>query len=335
MRWGIATSSVSGRAICNVVIVMRWLLLLFFLFTSIGCGQSVEEPLRIVSSPWPGYEPLYLARDLGYLKQRNIKLIELPSSNVTYEAFRNGSADVATLTFDETATLLAQGRHLRILAVMDVSNGGDAVVVRPEITSLSELKGKRITMVNIPLGAYLLQRMLDSAGLTADEVLLSTSPEDKHLRLYQEQKIDAAVTFEPYKSKLIEEGAHVLFDSSMMPNEIFDLLVVNDKAFRKHREALCDLVMQWNRAIEYVYQYPEDAAKRMAGRLAMTPDAFLKAMSGLYYPTPEENYIMLGGDSPRLIHDVKNAMDIMVKEGMLIKEVDIASAIDPSFQECL
>jgi len=69
----------------------------------------------IVSSPWAGYEPLYLARDLGYLKDPSVRITELPSSNLNMQAFVNGSADVSTLTLDETLTLLAKGRKLRIL----------------------------------------------------------------------------------------------------------------------------------------------------------------------------------------------------------------------------
>src|SRR5512135_2890896 len=84
-----------------------------------GC-QPPAEPLRIVSSPWPGYEPLYLARDLGYLKETSVRITELPSSNLNMEAFSNGSTDLSTLTLDETLTLLAKGQKLRILLVMDI-----------------------------------------------------------------------------------------------------------------------------------------------------------------------------------------------------------------------
>jgi hypothetical protein len=59
-----------------------------------------------------------------------VQFTELPSSNLTLEAFSNGSADIATLTLGETLTLLAQGRRLRILAVMDISNDADAVMIR-------------------------------------------------------------------------------------------------------------------------------------------------------------------------------------------------------------
>ena len=41
-----------------------------------ACKPPIES-LRIVSSPWPGCEPLFLARDLGYLKP-NVTTHEIP-----------------------------------------------------------------------------------------------------------------------------------------------------------------------------------------------------------------------------------------------------------------
>lgn len=93
-----------------------------------SCSESPPEPLRIVSSPWPGYEPLYLARDLGYFGNNRVNLFELPSADINMESFRNGSIDLATLTLDEAIELLRDGIKLRILLVMDFSNGADAVL---------------------------------------------------------------------------------------------------------------------------------------------------------------------------------------------------------------
>ena len=105
-----------------------------------GCSEPPVEPLRIASSPWPGYEPLYLARDLNYFDQKKITLFELPSSDITMESFRNHSTDLATLTLDETLELIHDGKKLRILLVMDISHGGDAALARPPINDIKDIK---------------------------------------------------------------------------------------------------------------------------------------------------------------------------------------------------
>jgi NitT/TauT family transport system substrate-binding protein len=318
----------------SVVVVVKGFLLVMVLGL-VSCSKPPAKPLRIVSSPWPGYESLYLARDLGYFDQADVRLIELPSSNTTLEAFSNGSADIATLTLDETLTLLSRGRHVRILGVMDISNGADAVMARPEIETLADLKGKRVTIVNIPLGVYMLNRTLAAAGLSASDVTILTLPEDKHEKAYLAGKTDVAITFEPFKTRLADAGAHVLFDSSRIPNEIFDLLIVNEDTYVNRRTELCKLVQQWNRALEYMDENPTKAASRMAKRLDMEPDAFLESLKGMVLPSREENVRLLGGKSPAILPPAKRLEEIMRNEHMLPAAVDISSAIDPQFQECL
>ncbi len=300
----------------------------------VGCSEGPREPLRIASSLWPGYEPLYLARDLGYLDAAHFRVNELPSSNITMEAFRNRSVDIATLTLDETLTLLSEGRRLRILLAMDVSNGGDAVVARPEIQTLADLKGKRIAIVNIPLGVYMLSRTLEVAGLEPSDVKVLPMPEDSHEKNYRQGKIDAAITFDPFKTRLIGAGAHVLFDSSKIPNEIFDLLLVDEEVYSARRDELCELARQWYRTYDYVRANPDEAAARMGRRLGVDAKTFAGMMAGLVVPTRAENARLLGGAHPAILVPAQRLLEVMRREHLLAGEAEIESAIDPGFQQC-
>ena len=299
-----------------------------------GC-QPPAEPLRIVSSPWPGYEPLYLARDLGYLKETSVRITELPSANITAEAFSNGSADIATLTLDEALALQAKGQKLRILMVMDISNGADAVVAKPGIKSLADLKGKRLGVENIPLGAYILSRVLDISGLKATDINVIPMPEDKHEKAYLQGKIDAAITMEPYKTKITKAGAHVLLDSSQIPDEIFDLIVVREDIYQTRRDDLCHLTKQWFRTLDYVQANQQDAYTRMGKRLSMDAEAFRTILAGLKVPSRQENRLLLGGNAPTLLVPARRLADIMQRSHMIPGPVDIAAGIDPSFASCL
>ncbi len=319
----------------SLLVAVVPLMAIAILFSVTACTKPPAEPFRIVSSPWPGYEPLHLARDLGYFDDNAVRLIELPTSNTTLEAFSNGSADIATLTLDETLTLLSQGRNVRVLTVMDISNGGDAVLARPEIKTLADIKGKRITIMNIPLGVYMLARLLDAAGLQREDVEVITLPEDKHEKAYVANKTDVVITFEPYKTRLQEAGAHVIFDSSKIPNEVFDLLLVREDTYLSRREELCAFVNEWYRALDYMEEHPKDAASRMAQRLKMKPEEFLVSMKGMFFPDRSENKKLLGGAMPELIRISMHLEEIMLQEKMISKRVDIKSAIDPGFQNCL
>jgi len=316
------------------IVLSKTLVVLITLSIFTSCSKPTKAPLRIASSPWPGYEPLYLAQDLGYFDVETVNLFELPSSDIARESFRNHSSDLATITLDETLKLLHGGTKLKILLIMDISNGGDAVMVGPEIKELHDIKGKRISIINIPLGLYMLNRLLTKAGVDRSDVEVFQMAESKQLQFYKEGKADVVITFDPVKTRLADEGLHVLFDSSDIPNEIFDMLVVHDDVFNDRQEEICGVVSQWYKALEYIDSNKVDAAKRITRRLNMDTTQFDNMMSGIVLPTREDNIHLLSGNTPGLIKSVTLLSKIMVDGKQLSQPVDASGAIDSDFAQC-
>jgi len=304
-----------------------------FLFLS-ACGESQQERLTISSSPWPGYEPLYLARDLGYFGN-NVKLFELPSSDITMESFRNGSSDIASLTLAETLDLLQDGIKLRILLILDISNGGDAVMAKPEIKKLSDIKGKRISIVNTPLGLYMLNRLLDKTGLQRNEVTVFPMSETHQESFYKDDKADIVISYDPVKSNLSSLGMHVLFDSSDIPNEIFDLLVVHEDVYQKRFNEVCGIARQWFKTLDYIKSNNKNAVEHMGKRLGVDASTYHEMMKGLIIPSMQDNNKLVGGDKPGLLGPAKKLAKIMLKEKQLFKNIDASVALDKKFMECV
>jgi NitT/TauT family transport system substrate-binding protein len=304
-------------------------------FLLAACDSAPREALRVSSSPWPGYEPLYLARDLGYLNPKHVNLFELPSADINMESFRNRSADLSTLTLDEALELMHDGIKLRILLVMDVSNGADAVLARPEIKNLADLKGKRIATSNIPLGFYMLNRTLEAAGLSRSDVEVLPMSESKHEQFYREGKVDAVVTMEPYSTNIANLGAKRLFDSSRIPNEIVDLMMVHEDVYQARRTEVCALVRQWFRSLDYIRAQPKDAAQRISRRLKVQESEYHAMVRRLSFPSRADNLRMLGGEKPALLDTAHKLMAVMQREKQLSGPVNPALAFDPAISDCL
>ena len=307
----------------------------FVLLLLTACTENQQEKLTISSSPWPGYEPLYLARDLGYFDSNKVKLFELPSSDITMESFRNHSTDLASLTLDETLELIDDGTKLRILLIMDISNGGDAVMAKQSIKKLSDIKGKRISIVNIPLGQYMVNRLLDKAGLESKDVEIFPMPETHQEKFYQDGNADLVLTFDPVKSRLEKQGMHVIFDSSDIPNEIFDLLVVHEDVYMKRFNDICLIGKQWFKTLDYIKNNNKAAATRMGKRLGVTTIEYNEMMKGLIVPSFEESKKLLAGENPGLLKPAINLASIMLKEKQVSKIVDARVALDHNYMECV
>lgn len=310
-----------------------FLLLCIPLLSSCGNKETVAA-LRIASSPWLGYEPLYLARDLGYLKE-GVSVLELPSADVSLESFRNHYADMATLRLDEALELMSNGTKLRILFVMDSSNGADAVMARPGIRTLADLKGRRVAVENYPLGAYMLNRTLGAAGLKPKDIQAVPAPESRHLEMYNEGRADVFITLEPFKSQLAVKGAHSIYDSSQIPNEIFDVMVVHEDVFQARRKEVCEIVRQWYRTLSYMKQVPAVANSSIARRLGVSTEEYQSMSNGITIPAREENLRMLGGKLPAIMTAAGKMNEVMLKEGLLKRSVDIRQALDAGVEDCI
>jgi NitT/TauT family transport system substrate-binding protein len=296
-----------------------------------NCTPETNIPLRIGSNLWTGYETLYLARDLGYYNDKPIRLVDYPSGTEQVRAYRNKEIEGAGLSIDQALVLAATQENIRIIAIMDVSNGGDVILGKPEFTDMKALKGKRVGVESTALGAFFIARALEKNDMTAKDIQIVSLELTEHDRAYKDGKVDAVVTFGPARIKLLEAGAKLLFDSSQIPGEIVDTLAVSTEAIANSPETIQALVDGRFRALDYFEKNPKDAATRMAKRTKVTPEQILEAFKGLSQPNLQANQKLLDKSDPALINGMTKLVKIMVENKLLPKTIDPASILDDRF----
>ncbi len=309
----------------------RYLLMVVLLLVSGGCSRSLDEPLRVGSNIWPGYESLYLARSLGLYPKQSIHLVELPSATTVIQAITTGALDAACLTLDEVLAARARGVDLQVLLVMDVSAGGDVLLARPPIQSLDQLRGKTIAVENTAVGAILLDGALQTAGLQPEDVILKFAGVDEHESVYLSGTVDAVVTLEPVRSHLLAQGAIQLFDSRQIPDRIVDVLVARHEVTTGYGPRLRELVRAHFAALAYRHGHPEDANQRTAPIYGVRPEQMKNLFEGLEIPDLAENRWLLNGDPPPLEETARELIVVMHRAGLLRDGVKISGMIEPDF----
>jgi NitT/TauT family transport system substrate-binding protein len=294
-----------------------------------ACLQDPAPPLSVGTIVWPGYEPLFLARALGYYDEQPIQFIEYPSATEVIRGFESGAIDAATLTTDEVLRLAVNEQEPRIVLAMDSSFGADAILASNEFGELKDLRGHRIGAEPNALGAYMLMRGLETAGLTKTDVHVVP------LRIFETEEalskgeVDAVVTFEPYRTRLLAAGAHTLFDSRRIPGEIHDVLCVRKRLLARSNPPLQSLVDGWFRALDYLHHDPSDAANRMATRQELSPEQFLSALQGIRIQSRAESEALLHATDPALGDSLRNLADVMLEHGLLRGPVETGPLLDP------
>lgn len=312
---------------------LRGLLALALVVALTSCFGPPSTPLRIGANLWTGYETLYLARDLGELEGKPIRLIDFPSGTEEVRAYRNHEIDGAGLSIDQVITLADTQGDIRIIAIMDYSNGGDVMLARPGLTTMRDLKGKRIGVESTALGAFFLGRALELNDMTPQDVKAVSLELIDHEAAYKAGRVDAVVTFGPARIDLLKAGAIQLFDSTMIPGEIVDTLAASTQAIADNDENLQALVAARFKALDYFHSNPADATRRMARRTQVKPEEMLEAFSLLEQPSLEENVALLSQRDPSLVTSMTNLIRVMHQSGLITKEMDPASLLDPRFVE--
>lgn len=259
-----------------------------------ACLMPRAEPLRIGANLWPGYSPLRLAEATGTLPRDVARVLDFPSSSTVLTALRNGAIDAAALTLDEVILLAANQQAPRIILVFDFSDGADAIIARADIDRLESLRGRRIGVETEALGAYLVGRALGRRGLGLDEVEIVSLPLDWHETAFAKGEVDAVVTFDPVRSRLLALGGRQLFSSAEIPGEVVDVLVVRDDVLSRRSSDLLAVVKAHFAGRSQVLAAPDEAARRLGARAGGDPAAYRAAMALMRLPDAAANRVLLG-----------------------------------------
>ncbi len=127
---------------------------------------------------------------------------------------------------------------------------------------------------------------------------------------------------------LVAAGASKLFDSTQIPGEILDVLVVRKEYLEKNPDVVLTLVTSWFEALEYQRQYPEVAAQFAAQRQNISTQAFMDSLGGLQFAGVEENSKLFSNQAQELKAKIKNVEAVMLQHEFIRAPIDSTTIID-------
>lgn len=288
-----------------------------------ACSDDHAPTLLLGTNIWTGYEPLYLARNLGLFDDHEIRLVEYISASEVIRGFTNKSIDAAALTLDEALLLKQRGLDIKIILVTDISDGADTIIGRANDHSLADLKGSRIGVESSALGAYFLTRALEENGMTRDDVQIEHLHVHEHEAAFLSGEVDAVVTFEPARTNLLLNGGKELFTSRQIPGEIVDVIVVSGDIIDHQADHISLLINGWFEALHYLQSNPLDAARIIDLRQKIGPEKVIESYGGLKLPDRSENIEFLLGETATLKDIAERLQQVMVTQALYDSPVAI------------
>lgn len=297
-----------------------------------ACDSWAARPVAVAAHPWVGYLPMFMAQDRGWLDASQVSLVPTSHAQASIDALRSGRVQAAALTLDEALTVRASALPISIVLVFNVSMGADALLVRPGISALAELKGQRIGYEGSSVAEIMLTEILQRAGLQRQDIELVTALSDEHMALWQRRRVDALITYEPVATRLLAKGMTRLFDSQQIPNTIVDVLALrHDAQGSAYAGAVRHLLAAHLKAVDSIRRNPQDAAYRLSGRLGLPAEAVMGAFRGLEVPDASRNFYLLGGSQPQLLPVVDRVIGILKLQGQGSAAIRSDDLLDASY----
>jgi NitT/TauT family transport system substrate-binding protein len=140
-----------------------------------------------------------------------------------------GQFDGCTMTNMDALTIPAAGGvDSTALIIGDFSNGNDGVVLKGENKSLKDLKGLDVNLVELSVSHYLLARGLETVGLSEKDLKVVNTSDADLVAAFATPDVQAVTTWNPLLAEVLATPKVTkVFDSSQIPGEIIDLMVVN------------------------------------------------------------------------------------------------------------
>ena len=194
-----------------------------------------KTDFRVAWSIYVGWMPWGYLEESGIMDKWaekygiDVEIVQINDYVESINQYTAGAFDGVSATNMDTLSIPSGGGvDTTALIVGDFSNGNDAVILKGD-GGLTDLVGKPVNLVELSVSHYLLARALDSVGLREADLdsVINTSDADM-IAAFQTDDVEAVVTWNPLVSTILEDpNATKLFDSSDIPGEIIDLMVVN------------------------------------------------------------------------------------------------------------
>ena len=281
-----------------------------------GALAAPKKEFNIAWTIYVGWMPWPYAAQAGIVKKWadkygiTINVVQIKDYVESINQNTAGKFDGVTVTNMDALTIPAAGGVDTTAVILgDFSNGNDGVVLKKGKT-LADIKGRTINMVELSVSHYLLARGLSTVKLKEKDIKVLNTSDADIVAAFKAPESTAVVTWNPQLLEVKgEKDATLVFDSSKIPGEIQDLMVVNTETLKDNPDLGKALVGIWYETIALMKDTGDKgkAAREEMAKLSGTDLAGFEAQlktTRMFY-TPKETVAFLSSS------DLSKTMDLV------------------------
>lgn len=245
--------------------------------TAAGCSSKSQEntaaPGQIVVKYGyqPGHAQTIIANEKGFYTKElgdkiDIQLVKFQSGPSLITALTAGKLDFGQVGDQPAIQAKANNVDLKIIGKFLFSDKVNGLIVRKDsdITSIADLKGKKVGVTVGSTGQQLLYIYLESAGLKPSDIKQINLQPGDIVSSITFRNIDAAVTWEPYITLTSSQGTTTqIADGTNYKTEI-DVIIGRNEYLQKHPDIAQGILKAQDEAGKWITENPDEALALVA-----------------------------------------------------------------------
>jgi NitT/TauT family transport system substrate-binding protein len=250
-----------------------------------------------------GVQKGFIAKELGETKLSTQVFNAGPAA---IEALNAGAIDATYIGPNPAINSFVKSKGESISIIAGAASGGAQLVVKPEIKTAADLKGKTLASPqlggtqDVALRAWLGKQGYKTTPDGGGDVAINPTENAQTLKLFQNGKLDGAWLPEPWASRLVlQAGAKVLVDEKDLwdgsltgkPGEFpTTILIVNKKFAAEHPQTVQALLKGHVQAVKWLNDTPSaekatevNAALKEAAGKALSQDVIDRSLKNIVF----------------------------------------------------
>jgi NitT/TauT family transport system substrate-binding protein len=304
--------------------------------TGSGTQAKFTGTIHIASSTWTGYAPLYIATQKNIWQKHGLTVdfadVEDPVQRLN--ALKADQLQGMASTVDAFARAQSQGVPAVEILPIDASVGGDGILAKNNIQSVSDLRGKTIAVNQGSVSEWFLGQVLKKNGLSLSDVKEENMTSGNAGATFVAGRVDVAVTWEPWLSRASKTSfGHVLVSSRQYPDLIMDSFAFRKDFIQKYPGTVSDFIKAYYEAYNFLKNSPSDAQTVVGTAVKESASDVAADLSTMTIFGLNDAKTIMGSSSShgKIYANCQAAADFWKQQGSISSEVDCGKAIDPTF----
>src|SRR5438034_202593 len=267
-------------------------------------------------SGWTGFAPLTFAKETNIFSNNglDVSIKKIPQAS-RHLAIASGDIQCAATTVETWIVWNANGVATTQIFQLDKSYGADGMVVRNNIASIKDVKGKTVAASAPGTAPYFtLAWFLKKNGLSVKDVTVVNMEPGPAAQAFIAGQNDAAATYEPYLSAVREkpEAGKIIATTLDYPM-VMDTFGCTPKFISENEAAVKALTKSYFDALDMIKADQAKAYEIMGADVKQTGEKFGESAKYLRWQDKEANKKFFTGEHAAF---TKDAADLLLEIGV-------------------